>query len=151
METITKCGNCGSELKRVTVSYSKWQWLPFLLIFLLLASNTWRRTLFKGDFTKDLVISEIQTRRTNYAMEVLGLITNNGNKTWQSIQIEAEFYDADGNFIDEGKDHLWTEIQGNAEERFKIQIRSNSPYLDRLEHDNAKVVVKVSSARTSPY
>jgi hypothetical protein len=150
MESITKCGNCGSELKRVTVSGGKWRWIPFILVLLFIASNPWRRTLFKGDFTKDLVISEVESRRTDFGVELLGLITNNGKKTWQNVHIEAEFYDENGHFIDEGRELIWSVINGHAQERFKIQIRSKSPYLDKLDDENAKVAVKVSSART-PY
>ena len=40
----------------------------------------------------------------------LGLITNNGKKTWQNVHIEAEFYDGNGHFIDEGRELIWSEI-----------------------------------------
>jgi len=96
------------------------------------------------------VISEVETRRSDFAVEVLGLITNNGKKTWQNVHVEAEFYDGNGHLIDEGRELIWSEIKGNAQERFKIQIRSKSPYLDKLEDEDAKVLVKVSSAR-APY
>lgn len=81
-------------------------------------------------------------------IEIIGLITNKGKKTWTGIRVEAEFFDADGSFIDEQSTYIHSDISGNTEEHFKIQIRSrNASLLD----ENNKIVVKVSSARTSPF
>lgn len=148
METIRKCGNCGSEIQRVTVSGGKRQWLFIPLILLVGFWPMMRMTLFKGDYTKDLVISEVETRENGHSIEILGLITNNGKKTWQGINVEAEFFDASGKFMDEESSYIRSDVNGHEKERFKIQLRSRDPFL--LSEDT-KVVVKISSARTSPY
>lgn len=119
-----------------------WIMIPILLLgFLPLAKLFW----FKGDATKDLVISEVQKRANGSSTEIVGLLTNSGSHTFSSVTIEAEFYDAAGNFLDEESEYLHSDIGAGAKEHFKISLKSppaqaNSP--------DTKMVLKVSSGHS---
>ena len=81
-------------------------------------------------------------------MEIVGLITNTGNRTWTSVTIEAEFFDASGEFIDEATEYLRADVAGNAKEHFKVTITNPSP---ALTAPDTKMVVKVAGGHTSPF
>jgi hypothetical protein len=59
-----------------------------------------KMSFFKGDVTKDLKISGIETRASGKSLEIVGLITNSSGREWSGITVEAEFFDASGRFID---------------------------------------------------
>jgi len=103
-------------------------------------------TFFKGDVTKELTISDVQKRSSEGRLEILGLITNSGSRTWSGITIEAEFFDASGAFIDEATEYLQGDVAGNAEEHFKVTIVSPNP---ALSAPDTKMVVKVAGGHSS--
>lgn len=122
-----------------------WFILPVMLIgFLPLI----KMTFFKGDVTKDLKISDIQTRVSGRSLEVVGLITNSSSREWSSITVEAEFFDASGNFIDEASDYMRSDIAGNSKEHFKIVIASPP---EASLSGAIKPVVKISGGHTRPF
>lgn len=143
-----KCSNCGAEMSNLNMSWGKkqlWFIVPILVLgFLPLFRIYW----FKGNATKDLVISEVQTRTTGNSLEVMGVITNGGRGTFSSVTIEAEFFDAAGNFFDEESANLRTEIPKGAKEHFKIALRSIPP---EASAPDTKMVVKVSGGFSSPF
>src|SRR5687768_17198458 len=99
MKASMKCSNCGAEMSNLNMVWGRkqlWFMLPVVLLgFLPLI----KMTFFKGDATKDLAISDIQTRASGKSLEVVGLITNSSSREWSGVTVEAEFFDASGNFI----------------------------------------------------
>ena len=55
---------------------------------------------------------------------VTGLIKNLGKRDWSGVTVEAEFFDEQGMFLDEASQYLTNDILGEAEEHFKMEIRS---------------------------
>lgn len=122
-----------------------WFIIPVMLLgFLPLI----KMSFFKGDVTKDLRISDIQTRMSGTSLEIVGLITNSSGRQWSSITVEAEFFDSSGNFLDEASEYMRSDIAGKSKEHFKIVIAS--PPEAALSGD-IKPVVKISGGHTSPF
>ena len=122
-----------------------WFIIPVMLLgFLPLI----KMTFFKGEIAKDLKISDIQTRASGRSLEVVGLITNSSSREWSGITVEAEFFDASGNFIDEASEYMRSDIAGNSKEHFKIVI--SSPPETALS-GAIKPVVKIAGGHTSPF
>ena len=106
MKAKIKCSGCGAEMSNFNMNWGKkqlWFIVPIMLIgfFPLL-----RITFLKGDITKDLSINNVQTRVNGSSLEIVGVITNNSNREWSGVTVEAEFYDASGTFIAVSYTHL---------------------------------------------
>ncbi len=148
MKASMKCSNCGAEMSNLNMTWGRkqmWFIVPIMFVgFLPLI----KMSFFKGDVTKDLTISEIQTRNSDRSLEILGLITNSSSREWSGLNVEAEFFDASGNFIDEDSVYLRSEIAGHSKEHFKIVIASPP---DAAVNGSIKPVVKISGGRTSPF
>jgi hypothetical protein len=148
MRAKMKCSNCGAEMSNLNMSWG-WKHMLFMIPIMLLGFLPLMKiTFFKGDVTKELTISEIQRRSVEGRLEIVGLITNAGNRTWSSVTIEAEFFDASGAFIDESTEYLRAEIAGQAKEHFKVTISNPTP---ALSAPGTKMVVKVAGGHTSPF
>ena len=50
-------------------------------------------------------------------------LTNNGTYTFSSVSVEADLFDAAGNFIDEEISYIRSDIAGRAKEHFKITAK----------------------------
>ncbi len=146
-----KCSNCGAEMSNLNFTQGKKHLLYrlFMIPIMLLAFlPIIRMTFFKGDVTKDLVISEVQKRSNGQSIDVLGLITNNGRHKWSSVTIEAEFFDGSGVFLDEQSSYLRSEIPAGAKEHFKISMRTSD---SKLKAEDTKMVVKIAGGHTMPF
>lgn len=143
-----KCSNCGAEMSNLQLSWGKkqlWFIIPIMLLgFLPMMQMFW----FKGDATKDLVISDVRRRTNSDSLEIIGLLTNSGKKTFSSVTIEAEFFDKAGNFLDEGSEYLRSDVAGGAKEHFKITIKKPPAEANSLE---TKMVVKIVGGRSLPF
>ena len=143
-----KCSNCGAEISNLNMS---WGWKNYLMaapIMLFVSLHLLRMTFFKGDVTKELTISDVQRRSADRTLEIVGLITNQGSRTWSGVTIEAEFFDASGAFVDEATEYLRADVSPNAQEHFKVTI-VNPPAA--LSDPDSKIVVKVAGGHTSPF
>ena len=143
-----KCSNCGAAMSNLNMS---WGWKNAVLMVIIMSLGfipITKMTFFKADVTKDLTISDIQTRSVDRQLEIVGLITNSGNRTWSLVTVEAEFFDASGTFIDEASDFVRANITGHAKEHFKIAIRSPSALLTNA---GTKINVKIAGGTTSPF
>jgi hypothetical protein len=143
-----KCSNCGAEMSNLSMSWGKkqlWFIIPIMLLgFLPMIKLFW----FKGDATKDLVISQIQKRTHGDALEIVGLITNSGSHTFSSVTIEAEFFDAAGTFLDEQSQYLHSDIGALAKEHFKITMKTPPA---QVNSPDTKMVLKVASGHSTPF
>jgi hypothetical protein len=151
MQAKVKCSNCGAEITNLNFSWGKKQWLmilPALLVIPIALFPLYRLNFMAGDIAKDLEVSGVEKRVRGPNIEVVGVITNNSKRAWQGVNVEAEFFDANGKFIDEERPFLSLDMIPGAKEHFKITIHSNDP---KLNENEAKVVVKITSGRTSPF
>lgn len=143
-----KCSNCGAEMSNLNLSWGRkqlWFIVPVMaLAFLPLLRIYW----LKGVATKDLVVSEVKTRAVGSSLEVTGVITNEGRGTFSGVTIEAEFFDAAGNFVDEESASLRTDIPKGAKEYFKVSLGSVPP---EASEPDTKMVVKVSGGFSSVF
>lgn len=143
-----KCSNCGAEISNLSMTWGWKQLLLTLPIVLIGMIPLLMLRFSKGDVAKALLISNVQKRDKDGQLEVVGLITNQGNRTWSSVTVEAEFVDASGAFLDEEEQYRHGDVAGKAEEHFKLTISSPSPALTAAD---TKMVVKVSGGRVSPF
>jgi hypothetical protein len=143
-----KCSNCGAEMSNLNMSWGRkqlWFIIPILLLgFWPMAKLLW----FKGDAMKDLVISDVQKRMNGRSLEIVGIVTNTGKHKFSSVTIEAEFFDAAGNFLDEEDEYLRSDINGGAKEHFKITMTSPPAQASAAE---TKMVVKVSGGHSDSF
>ncbi|MEO1993180.1 MAG: FxLYD domain-containing protein [Pirellulales bacterium] len=110
-------------------------------------------TIFRGDVTKDLVIEQVAKKLSfqdspNGTLVVTGLIRNKGRHDWSGVSVEAEFFDEQGMFLDEASEFIRSDILGEAEEHFKIQIRSPR---NELTADTTTLQVKISGGRSRAF
>ena len=148
-----KCSNCGADIPAVNVQYS-WKQLIFIVPILLV--GFWpleQLTIFRGDVTKDLVIRQVEKKLSfqdspNGTLVVTGIIKNLGNREWSGVTVEAEFFDEQGMFLDEASEYIRSDILAEAEEHFKIQIRSPR---NELTADTTALKVKISGGRSQPF
>lgn len=143
-----KCSNCGAEMSNLNMSWGKkqlWFLIPIMLLgFLPMIKLFW----FKAEPTKELSITEVQKRTNGSALEIVGLLTNNGTHTFSSVSVEAEFYDAAGNFLDEESSYIRADIPGGAKEHFKITVKTPPA---QASLPDAKMVVKVTGGHSMPF
>ena len=134
----------------VKAIYSMLVMAPILLVgFWPLA----QLTIFRGDVTKDLVIEQVAKKLSfqdspNGTLVVTGLIRNKGRHDWSGVSVEAEFFDEQGMFLDEASEFIRSDILGEAEEHFKIQIRSPR---NELTADTTTLQVKISGGRSRAF
>ena len=148
-----KCSNCGADVPAVNVQYS---WKQLLFIVPLLLVGFWplaQLTILRGDVTKDLVIRQVEKKLSfqdspRGKLVVTGLIKNLGKRDWSGVTIEAEFFDEQGMFLDEASEYLRSDILGEAEEHFKMEIRSPG---NALIAETTTLKVKISGGRSKPF
>ena len=148
-----KCSNCGADVPAVNVQYS---WKQLLIIVPLLLVGFWplaQLTILRGDVKKDLVIRQVEKKLSfqdspRGKLVVTGLIKNLGKRDWSGVTIEAEFFDEQGMFLDEASEYLRSDILGEAEEHFKMEIRSPG---NALIAETTTLKVKISGGRSKPF
>lgn len=148
MNAQMKCSNCGAEISNLNFSAGRRYWQFMIPIMLLGLYPMLRMSFFKGDATKDLVISEVEKRSSGPSTDVVGVITNHGRRKWSMVTIEAEFFDGAGAFLDEQSSSLRTEIPAGAKEHFKISLRTAD---SKVRADDTKMIVKVAGGHTMPF
>ena len=148
MKATVKCSHCGAEITNLNFSWGKKQWLwiiPFLLLCLL---PLWRIYQPKGDFRKDLEVIVLEKRVTDSQFAILGTIQNTGKTQWKNIELDAEFYSPDGNFVDEASSRVSSSVDPGAVEHFKMEIRTPSA---QVRSETTRMEVKIADAYTSPF
>jgi hypothetical protein len=135
-------------MSNLSMSWGKKQLWFIIPVMILGFLPMMKLFFFRGDATKELVITDVQNHPSGQQLEILGLITNKGNHTWTGINVEAEFYDGSGNFIDEASDYLRSNVGKGAKEHFKISFRAANPQVSAPE---TKMVVKIAGGHTDPF
>lgn len=143
-----KCSSCGAEMSNLSMTWPRKYWLFMIPVMILGFLPLIRMTFFKGDYTEDLHIQDVQKRPQGGSLEILGLIENTGGRNWSSVTVEAEFFDASGAFIDEEVTSLRSDVAAHGREHFKITVRSPS---SAILASDVKMQVKVSGGHTMPF
>ena len=134
----------------------QYSWKQLLFIVPLLLLGFWplaQLTILRGDATKDLVIRQVVKKLSfqnspNGTLVVTGLIKNLGKHDWSGVTVEAEFFDEQGMFLDEASEFIRSDIVAEAEEYFKIEIRSPK---NELTADSTTLKMKIAGGRSQPF
>lgn len=148
MNATVKCSNCGAEITNLNFSWGRKQWLwmiPFLLFCLL---PMWRIYMPRGDYRNDLQVAVLEQRTSESLLEILGTIRNNGKTKWENVELDAEFFDADGKFIDEASGRVSSAVEPGALEHFKMEIKNPA---ERIRAETTRMELKVADAYSSPF
>lgn len=147
-----KCSNCGAELTNLTFGWGNKQWIWIAFGFApLIALTVWTalRILPRNhDFTKEIQTSLIDTRFDKDQVDIPGEMKNIGTRTWNLVTVEAEFYAADGKFLDEATAYISASLAPGAEEHFRITLNKPS---DQIVKGAPQVVVKVTDAHENRF
>ena len=127
MKPKITCPYCEKDIpvpaNQITVRQS-WKYafffvvLPPLLFFIL----TYKVVYFKPVLTEDLSVVDLSTAMNGMRFELRGVVENKSDNAWKSVMVEAEFFDQDGNFVDEAKSSLSSQIKERSREHFKVRL-----------------------------
>ncbi len=148
MKASVKCSSCGAEISNLQFTWGKKYWLCTLIplpIMLIALFPMWRMLGPRGDYREDLQITVQEKRTTDDNLKILGSIENQGKTTWDGVELDAEFYDADGKFIDEESSRVSSSIVPGQTEHFKIEIYSAPA---RILDDNVQMKLKIAGAHS---
>ncbi|MBI5687729.1 MAG: hypothetical protein HZC54_21880 [Verrucomicrobia bacterium] len=120
MNTKLKCSNCGAEITNLNFGFGKWNWLWMLVGFLPLLFVFWTFWQPKGDYRKDLVVTVVHTRVAPDNINVLAKIRNEGKHDWQSVEVLAELYGKDGQFLTQQPQSINGALQPGEERQFRF-------------------------------
>jgi hypothetical protein len=79
-------------------------------------------------------------------MEILGTIENRGKQRWEHIELDVEFYAADGRSLDEASDPIASSVDPGKTEHFKLNLLQVS---SQVGEEGVRMDVKVASAFSS--
>ncbi len=152
MATKFHCSNCGEEIENISIGWGKYQWLWGLLSFLpLVFCLFWFKNYVfaDNDFGEQIEVAHTETRSSENRIDVLGTLRNLGDESWDRVTVEAEFFGADGQFVDETSDYISVKLVPGSEENFRLTLSNPAGELG-LQAD-PKVVLKVTDASTSRF
>ena len=149
MNSKLKCSNCGAEVRNLSISWEKKYLLFMIPVMLLGLAPMIKLMFFKGNVTKELVVSDTQRRVDGSQLEVIGIIANSGRHTWSGVQVEAEFFDSAGAFVDEHSGRVEAVIQPGDKEHFKFTLHPSTK--SKIRDEETKMVVKIAGGYTSPF
>jgi hypothetical protein len=124
MKNKISCPHCEKEISTVKLGYNAKQALVIIPI-LLLGFTPFFVTIFESKplASDDLEITNFDTRVDGKEMVVTGMISNLSESAWESVSVEAEFFDESGKFIGEDKDYTGSDIYANGKESFEVRFR----------------------------
>jgi len=137
MKPKITCPHCDKDISvpanQVTVRQN-WKYaVLFVVLPLLFFIPTYKVVYFKPVVTEDLSVVDLSTSLNGMSFELRGVVENKSDNAWKSVMVEAEFFDQDGNFVDEAKASLSTHIKEHSREHFKVRLNGLSKEALRLE------------------
>ncbi len=81
-----------------------------------------------GENQSGLIIVEHSDKSNEEEIIILGKLKNNGDKTWRSLNVEAEFF-YEGNFVEECNTYIRRTFNPLEEENFKISCGGCKGYI----------------------
>ena len=126
MKPKITCPHCDKDISvpanQITVRQS-WKYaILFVVLPLLFFIPTYKVVYFKPVITEDLSLVDLSTSFNGRSFELRGVVENKSENVWKSVMLEAEFFDQDGNFVDEAKASLSTKIKEHSREHFKVRL-----------------------------
>ena len=70
-----------------------------------------------------IIITSHKERKVTNSVDILGVLENQGEDTWGSINIEVELFDKEGNFVDECSEYISGNILPGEKQNFKVSCR----------------------------
>ena len=131
------CPHCDKDISvpanQITVKQGWVYAFLFVVLPLLFFIPTYKVVYFKPVVTEDLSVVDLSTSLNGMSFELRGVVENKSDNAWKSVMVEAEFFDQDGNFVDEAKASLSTHIKEHSREHFKVRLNGLSKEALRLE------------------
>ena len=137
MKPKITCPHCDKEFSvpanQITARQS-WKYaILFVVLPLLFFIPTYKVVYFKPVITEDLSLVDLSTSFNGRSLELRGVVENKSENVWKSVMLEAEFFDQDGNFMDEAKASLSTNIKEHSREHFKVRLNGLGKEALKLE------------------
>ena len=137
MKPKITCPHCDKDIfvpaNQITVKQGWVYAFLFVVLPLLFFIPTYKVVYFKPVDTEDLSVVDLSTSLNGMSFELRGVVENKSDNAWKSVMVEAEFFDQDGNFVDEAKASLSTHIKEHSREHFKVRLNGLSKEALRLE------------------
>jgi len=137
MKPKITCPHCDKDIfvpaNKITVKQGWVYAFLFVVLPLLFFIPTYKVVYFKPVVTEDLSVVDLSTSLNGMSFELRGVVENKSDNAWKSVMVEAEFFDQDGNFVDEAKASLSTRIKEHSREHFKVRLNGLSKEALRLE------------------
>ena len=137
MKPKITCPHCDEDISvpanQITVKQGWVYAFLFVVLPLLFFIPTYKVVYFKPVVTEDLSVVDLSTSLNGMSFELRGVVENKSDNAWRSVMVEAEFFDQDGNFVDEAKASLSTHIKEHSREHFKVRLNGLSKEALRLE------------------
>ena len=137
MKPKITCPHCDEDISvpanQITVKQGWVYAFLFVVLPLFFFIPTYKVVYFKPVVTEDLSVVDLSTSLNGMSFELRGLVENKSDNAWKSVMVEAEFFDQDGNFVDEAKASLSTHIKEHSREHFKVRLNGLSKEALRLE------------------
>jgi len=137
MKPKITCPHCDEDISvpanQITVKQGWVYAFLFVVLPLLFFIPTYKVVYFKPVVTEDLSVVDLSTSLNGMSFELRGVVENKSDNAWKSVMVEAEFFDQDGNFVDEAKASLSTQIKEHSREHFKVRLNGLSKAALRLE------------------
>jgi len=137
MKPKLTCPHCDKEISvsanQITVRQN-WKYVILLVVLpLLFFIPTYKVVYFKPVVTEDLSLVDVSTSFNGMTLELRGVVENKSDNAWSAVRVEAEFFDQDGNFVDEAKTSLSTNIKEHSREHFKVRLNGLGKEALKLE------------------
>jgi hypothetical protein len=137
MKPKLTCPHCDKEISvsanQITVRQN-WKYVILLVVLpLLFFIPTYKVVYFKPVITEDLSLMDVSTSLNGLTLELRGVVENKSENAWNAVMVEAEFFDQDGNFVDEAKASLTTSIKEHSREHFKVRLNGLGKKALKLE------------------
>ena len=124
MQNKISCPHCDKEISALKIEHSAKQWLVIIPILLLgLLPLFFITSQSRSLASENLEITSFDTRVEGKEMVVTGMISNLTDIAWNSVSIEAEFFDESENFIGESDGYIGSDVYGNGNENFEVRFR----------------------------
>ena len=137
MKPKITCPHCDKEIStsanQITIRQN-WKYVILLVVLpLLFFIPTYKVVYFKPVITEDLSLVDLSTSLNGLTLELRGVVENKSENAWKAVMVEAEFFDQDGNFVDEAKASLTTSIKEHSREHFKVRLNGLGKEALKLE------------------
>jgi len=131
------CPHCDKEIATSANQISvreNWKYVILLVVLpLLFFIPTYKVVYFKPVITEALSLVDVSTSFNGMTLELRGVVENKSDNAWSAVRVEAEFFDQDGNFVDEAKTSLSTNIKEHSREHFKVRLNGLGKEALKLE------------------